>query len=361
MIADAPVGYWPLDETAGATTFADLVGSHNGVLDAGDGQAVFGSTGVLPVAGDDTSCTFSGATRGLRVLSVGSLIDNTGDHGQSLELWLAVDAYPDPPGDGSYSFQHFTAFANAGNTEFDRGGTDGLAWSAFCSAAAGPGSDSVGATPPLAVTNDGGVAHHVVYTRGGGYQRVYIDGVMVGLASIAYSQPTNLLLGYHPTVGFVGRLAHVALYNHELTPQAVLTHRFAGVVGLPDTPEEIMAAVAFGTFWNGAYEFWRRNPYGAEARKIAMDAVAAVAGIGFVDSIAPVGGPAAGGTAVVITGTGFDVATGVKFGTTDATAVVAWSKYELHCIAPAHAAGAVDVTVVVPGTDIVATAAYTYA
>jgi hypothetical protein len=81
----------------------------------------------------------------------------------------------------------------------------------------------------------------VVYTRGNGYLRIYVDGVVVGLIPWkTYSQPSNLRLGYQPSlsgqpaVGFAGRLSHVALYNRELTAAEVLTHRFAGIVGMPD-------------------------------------------------------------------------------------------------------------------------------
>lgn len=56
-------------------------------------------------------------------------------------------------------------------------------------------------------------------------------------------------------------------------------------------------------------------------------------------------GPAAGGTAVTVAGTGFTNATSVKFGGVAATSVVIVSDISITCVTPAHAAGAVDVVV----------------
>ena len=66
-----------------------------------------------------------------------------------------------------------------------------------------------------------------------------------------------------------------------------------------------------------------------------------------VTSVAANNGPAAGGTAVTITGTNFRKSAnpGVTFGATPATAVVVTSKTTITCITPAHGAGAVDVHV----------------
>ncbi len=66
-----------------------------------------------------------------------------------------------------------------------------------------------------------------------------------------------------------------------------------------------------------------------------------------VTSVAANNGPAAGGTAVVITGKNFKKSAnpGVTFGATPATAVVVTSATTISCTTPAHAAGAVDVHV----------------
>lgn len=65
-----------------------------------------------------------------------------------------------------------------------------------------------------------------------------------------------------------------------------------------------------------------------------------------VDTVTPSTGLAAGGTAVVIEGSGFEGATGVTFGGTPGTAFEVVDDTEVHVTTPAHAAGAVAVVVV---------------
>jgi len=67
-----------------------------------------------------------------------------------------------------------------------------------------------------------------------------------------------------------------------------------------------------------------------------------------VSSIAPVSGTTAGGTSVTITGTGFVSGTTVTLGGAAATAVTVVSATSITATTPAHAAGAVNVTVTNP-------------
>lgn len=67
-----------------------------------------------------------------------------------------------------------------------------------------------------------------------------------------------------------------------------------------------------------------------------------------VDALSPSTGPAAGGTLVKVTGTGFIAvsgATGVKFGATNATSYFVQDANTIYAVAPAQAAGTVNVTV----------------
>ena len=68
-------------------------------------------------------------------------------------------------------------------------------------------------------------------------------------------------------------------------------------------------------------------------------------------SIAPIGGPPAGGTAVTITGTGFQTGATVTFGGTAATGVTVVSATKITATTPAHAAGSVAVVVTNPDTQ----------
>jgi uncharacterized protein YhjY with autotransporter beta-barrel domain len=82
-----------------------------------------------------------------------------------------------------------------------------------------------------------------------------------------------------------------------------------------------------------------------------------------ITAISPNGGPLAGGIQVVITGTHFTGATGVKFGAVAATGVTVNSDTQITATSPAGSAGTVDMTVTTPnGTSATSTADhFTYA
>jgi hypothetical protein len=79
-----------------------------------------------------------------------------------------------------------------------------------------------------------------------------------------------------------------------------------------------------------------------------------------VDSITPSGGPAAGGTGVTISGSGLVGSTGVTIGGNPATGFLVNSDATITCIAPAHAAGTVNVVVQNPRGNVTTPAAFTY-
>jgi IgA Peptidase M64/IPT/TIG domain len=75
-----------------------------------------------------------------------------------------------------------------------------------------------------------------------------------------------------------------------------------------------------------------------------------------VTGINPTNGPAAGGTSVIITGTGFTGATGVGFGVTGASSVSVDSDTQITAISPSGS-GTVDITVITPaGTSATSSA-----
>jgi hypothetical protein len=79
-----------------------------------------------------------------------------------------------------------------------------------------------------------------------------------------------------------------------------------------------------------------------------------------INAVSPATGPAAGGTAVTLTGSDFDDNPVVKFDTTNATAVVVVSSKKITCVAPAHAAATVNVSVQQDGGTTTKTGAYVY-
>ncbi len=68
-----------------------------------------------------------------------------------------------------------------------------------------------------------------------------------------------------------------------------------------------------------------------------------------VTALSPTSGPTAGGTTITITGTNLSGASAVRFGTTNAAGFAVKSSTQITATAPAHAAGAVDVTVATAG------------
>ena len=79
-----------------------------------------------------------------------------------------------------------------------------------------------------------------------------------------------------------------------------------------------------------------------------------------VNAVEPDSGPAAGGTAVTITGDDLTGVTGVTFGGVAATGVSVVDDNTVEAVAPAHAAGAVDVVATdANGTDTLV-GGYTY-
>lgn len=76
--------------------------------------------------------------------------------------------------------------------------------------------------------------------------------------------------------------------------------------------------------------------------------------------VIPALGLAAGGTAVVIEGSGFTGATGATFGGTAATGFSVTNDGEIKCTVPAHAVGAVNVAVTTPAGTGTLSNGFTY-
>jgi hypothetical protein len=78
------------------------------------------------------------------------------------------------------------------------------------------------------------------------------------------------------------------------------------------------------------------------------------------DSIAPNTGPAAGGTATVITGTNLTGATGVTFDGVAGTSFSVVNATTINVTSPAGAAGAADIVIQHPSGNVTAAGAFTY-
>lgn len=107
----------------------------------------------------------------------------------------------------------------------------------------------------------------------------------------------------------------------------------------------------------GAVNVAVTTPGGTATRTSGFTYVSVVPAIA---TIAPAEGPAAGGSSVTITGTNLTGATAVSFGGSAATSFAVDSATQIRATTPAHAAGAVDVTVTTPYGDATSTNGFTY-
>lgn len=97
-----------------------------------------------------------------------------------------------------------------------------------------------------------------------------------------------------------------------------------------------------------------------EIKRAFLDRIVGVNfGVPIITSVVPGADDGTGGTGVTITGRGFTGATAFKFGTS-AAGVTVNSDTEATSVAPSHALGAVDVTMVCPSYNIVASGLFAY-
>lgn len=141
-------------------------------------------------------------------------------------------------------------------------------------------------------------------------------GEAAATQAIANSHSANVETDYHPQ--------HQKERAEEMVP-----------------PREILGDIGkdYGEF---AGQPWRTGDI--EPREAYPDVTSPPA----ITGLSPATGPAAGGTPVTISGTGFTGATSVTFGGTAATSVTVVSANSITCTSPAHAAGTVDVVVTTP-------------
>jgi len=107
---------------------------------------------------------------------------------------------------------------------------------------------------------------------------------------------------------------------------------------------------------------WSHNPYQYEEARVTMAqdlGFVSASALPTVTAISPATGPAAGGTTVTITGTGFTTASTVNFGSTAATFTIN-SATQITAVSPAGI-GTVDVTVFTPSGTSVTSAADLFA
>jgi hypothetical protein len=212
VLSDAPVGYWPLSETTGATAY-DLSGnSNNGAY---SGAYTLGASGMLP-GSTDTCVTFSGGA--MTVADAPPLRLGTGP--LTIEMWI------NPSSQASFATlidnvaRPYSIFTNSSGTS-QIYPTIG-------------GSQNGSLTTSAAIAN--GTRRHFVLTVDGSHHvTVYLDGVSV--LTSTFPSPTvvdasGFVLAGNPSGGgglWQGNIQELALYATALSPARVAAHYSAGV------------------------------------------------------------------------------------------------------------------------------------
>lgn len=224
VLADSPLAYWQLDETTGATQFADSTGnSHPAAI---TGTPTYSTSykvevGSVGFSGTQYGSVASGAWFGsLSAYSVEGWFSTTTTGNRSI---VSYDNSAVGPGAPSRVFQLYVSNGSV----------------TFLPMASG---SYVVVTSPLTTYADG-IWHHVVATWDGTTARLYIDGNQVASAALAGIMPTGggqpILIGtgYNNAPGnmyqFVGSIDEVAVYGSALNSTQISTHYAAGVANLP--------------------------------------------------------------------------------------------------------------------------------
>ncbi len=379
VLADTPLVYYKLDEASG-TSAADSSG--NGSTATHTNSPTVGAAGLL---GDTAkkAAVYTRAGTTPYTLS-GNVVSGATNFGTfAIEAWIKPASLPGgvfqeifglTPGDVSLKILNSTirgAFRK----------NDGTGAHVTLTTTAGDPTVSIGSV------------YHVVYEANGTDANLYINGVLKKTTATAFGlENQNAPMGWlvsntTSSIAFNGTIDECAFYDHALGSTRVLAHYNAGIA-VPSLPPAITSVTpSTGTTLGGTSvaivgtDFTSANDVDFGTTNAAsfvvnsstsISAVSPAHAAGVVDvrvttptgtsaitsadeftyvlltptisSLSTSSGSTAGGTAVNITGTNFIGVTSVKFGTTEASFVVN-SSTSIAATSPAHAVGAVDVSV----------------
>ncbi len=217
VLADAPVGYWKLDETAG-TTAADSSGNGFDGTYGGTFDSAHFELGVAPLIAQGHAAQSHGTSNGGAFVSIPTeSAFSTGGH-ITLEAWVELTRTGIQPmissDNGSGTGRYFQFRLNAGKPEVILGDTGGTLHTF---------------TGPAAI-NDG-LRHHVVATYDGAHVVIYVDGTAVLTTAATFALRTTnaglMLLEQLPGVSnaqYQGVFDEAAIYTTALSAARVLAH-----------------------------------------------------------------------------------------------------------------------------------------
>jgi hypothetical protein len=224
VLSDAPVGYWPLDETSGMTA-ADASGNgHDGVYVNGPTLGVPGP----PVLAPDTGAGFDGVDQRVDVPYSPALNPAT----FTLEAWVNPASLPAANSEGGSDSKSIICSrspdATRGYHLYISSYTGHPQFAAIAGTGTGLRYTYDDSSPPLQT----GVWYHVAVTFDGSVLQLYVNGQPVAspqLQSAPFvpndSNPTRFGMCDHfgdLQYGFDGTLDEIAIYDHVLDASRIL-------------------------------------------------------------------------------------------------------------------------------------------
>jgi len=212
VLADAPTGYWNLDETSGTT--ADNLGSTGATIDGTyTGTYTLGAASLLPAKPSGKSLQLAGA--GYVAIPYHADINLSGA-ASSVEAWVSFTSLPAT-----------TAVSRENNFRLETaaGKIQSILWAASSTFAITITDDNV----------DDGSGHHVVAVYSDPYYLLYVDGVLQAarydnITTRNNDTSTAMRIGQRSTGAspFTGYIDEVALYTTALSASRVAAHYTAG-------------------------------------------------------------------------------------------------------------------------------------
>ena len=209
VLADGPVLYWRLDETAGITAMDASGHNHHGTY---NGTLQFGQPGAI-VGDTDTAVSFEGGA-----IDAGGIFDFAGTEPYTLEAWIR-------PTTIDTVYRHvFNKDSTDGNGRQQYGmfvrSSSGLGFERFVDST---GFNIVTGSPPLNVYT------HVVGTYDGTKLQLFVNALSVGTVNdsrSAASKDAPFFVGtkYIDVGAFVGDIDEVAVYDKALSAERVQAH-----------------------------------------------------------------------------------------------------------------------------------------
>jgi hypothetical protein len=201
--------------------------------------------------------------------------------------------------------------------------------------------DITASTPPGAA----GTVDVIVTTNGETSATSFVD-------QYTYVVPP-VVTGVNPNVGPTSGSTSVSVTGSEFTGASTVTFGSVATFFTANNGNSITAVSP--THAAGTVDVMVTTPGGGTSATSSADQFTYDAPP-TVSSVSPHAGPTGGGNTVTINGTNFVPGASVKFGTTASATVTFVSATQLKAVAPANAAGTVDVTATTPGgTSAIAT------